>query len=162
MQCFTLSWSRLCWCMSPEKLLFCYHLPTRGRAGVKLGDAWYVANVSIIFDAPCLFYTNCFVFCLHFVTFLCIFWTNLLTRCHRANSYFLLFFCFRKVTQEIFSKLDETKVEVPIYLTRRRSPKERRRGARGQPHHKVARATPWPRHQVVWTPDLPLTSPFRL
>jgi hypothetical protein len=27
-------WSRLCWCMSPQKLLFCYHLPTRGRAGV--------------------------------------------------------------------------------------------------------------------------------
>jgi hypothetical protein len=26
-------------CMSPQKLLFCYHLPTRGRAGVKLGDA---------------------------------------------------------------------------------------------------------------------------
>jgi hypothetical protein len=24
---------------SPQKLLFCYHLPTRGRAGVKLGDA---------------------------------------------------------------------------------------------------------------------------
>jgi hypothetical protein len=25
--------------------------------------------------------------------------------------YFLLFFCFRKVTQEIFSELDETKAE---------------------------------------------------
>jgi hypothetical protein len=59
-------WSRLWWCMSPQKLFFCYHLPTRGRAGVKLGDAWYVSNVSIIFDAPCLFYTICFMFCLHF------------------------------------------------------------------------------------------------
>jgi hypothetical protein len=48
-------WSRLCWCMSPQKLLFCYHLTTWGRVGVKLGDAWYVSNVSIIFDAPCLF-----------------------------------------------------------------------------------------------------------
>jgi hypothetical protein len=66
-------WSRLWWCMSPQKLLFCYHLPTRGRAGVKLGDAWYVSNVYIIFDAPCLFYTICFMFCLHFVAFLCIF-----------------------------------------------------------------------------------------
>jgi hypothetical protein len=53
-QCL-LWWSRLWWCMSPQKLLFCYHLPTRGRAGVKLGDAWYVSNVSIIIDAPCLF-----------------------------------------------------------------------------------------------------------
>ena len=33
---------------------FCfYHLPTRGRAGIKLGDAWYVSNVSIIFIVPC-------------------------------------------------------------------------------------------------------------
>jgi hypothetical protein len=24
--------------MSPQKLFFCYHLPTRGRVGVKLGD----------------------------------------------------------------------------------------------------------------------------
>jgi hypothetical protein len=28
-------------------------------------------------------------------------------------------------------------------------------GARGQPHHRVAWATPWPRHQVVWTPGPP-------
>jgi hypothetical protein len=33
---FRALWSRLCWCMSPQKLLFCYH-------------------ISIIFDAPCLF-----------------------------------------------------------------------------------------------------------
>jgi hypothetical protein len=26
------------------------------------GVGWYVANTSIIFDAPCLFYTNCFMF----------------------------------------------------------------------------------------------------
>jgi hypothetical protein len=81
--------------------------------------------------------------------------TNLLTRCHCASSYFLLFLCLRKVTQEIFSKLDEMKAKVPIYLTRRRSPKEKRRGARRQPHHRVAQATPWPRHQVVWAPGPP-------
>jgi hypothetical protein len=153
MQCFTLSWSRLCWCMSPQKLLFCYHLPTRGRAGVMLGDAWYVANVSIIFDAPCLFYTItlCFVYTSwHFYAFS---GTNLLTRCHSASSCFLMFLCFRKVIQEIFSELDKMKDKVPIYLTRRQSPKERRRGARGQPHHRVARATPWPCHQVVWAPS---------
>jgi hypothetical protein len=28
--------------------------------------------------------------------------------------YFLLFLCFRKVTQEIFSELDETKAKPPI------------------------------------------------
>jgi hypothetical protein len=67
-------WSRLWWCMSLQKLFFCYRLPTRGRAGVKLGDAWYVSNISIIFYDPCLFYTICFMFCLHFVVFLCDFW----------------------------------------------------------------------------------------
>jgi hypothetical protein len=66
-------WSRLWWCMSPQNLLFCYHLPTRGRAGVKLGDAWYVLNVSIIFDAPCLFIHYLLCVLLHFVVFLCIF-----------------------------------------------------------------------------------------
>jgi hypothetical protein len=54
-----------------------------------------------------------------------------------------------KVTQEIFSELDETKAEVPNYLTRRRSPKESRRRTKGRPHLVVARATPRSRHQGV-------------
>jgi hypothetical protein len=66
-------WSRLWWCMPPQKLFFCYHLPTRGRAGVKLRDAWYVSNVSIIFDAPWLFIHHLLCVLLHFVVFLCIF-----------------------------------------------------------------------------------------
>jgi hypothetical protein len=81
--------------------------------------------------------------------------TNLLTRCHSASSLFLLFLCFRKATQEIFSELDETKAEVPKYLTRRRSPKMRRRGARGSPYPRVAQPRPWPRHQGVSLPGPP-------
>jgi hypothetical protein len=65
---------------------------------------------------------------------------------------FLLFLCFRKATQEIFSELDETKAEVPIFPDTRRSPKKRRRGARGQAHPRVARPTPSPCHQGVWPP----------
>jgi hypothetical protein len=68
---------------------------------------------------------------------------------------FLLFLCFRKATQEIFSELDETKVEVPIFPDARQSAKLRQRGTRGQPHHRVARASPWPCHQVVGPPSLP-------
>jgi hypothetical protein len=117
---------------------------------------WYVSNISIFFDAPCLFYTNCFVFCLHFAAFLCIF----LEQTYYQDATvpvpcFLLFLCFKKVTQEIFSELDETKAEVPIYMTRRRSPEERRRQTKGQPYHRVARATTWPHHQVVWPPGPP-------
>jgi hypothetical protein len=66
-------WSRLWWCMSPQKLLICYYLPTRERAGVNLGDAWYVLNVFIIFDAPCLLIHHLFCVLLHFAVFLCIF-----------------------------------------------------------------------------------------
>jgi hypothetical protein len=62
---------------------------------------------------------------------------------------FLLFLCFRKVTQEIFSELHKTKAEPPIFIEALRRPKTRRRGARGQPHHQGARPSPWPRPPVV-------------
>jgi hypothetical protein len=68
---------------------------------------------------------------------------------------FLLFLCFRKATQEIFLELDEIKAKVPIFTDTRQSPKQRRRGTRGQPHHRVARASPWPCHQVVGPPGPP-------
>jgi hypothetical protein len=81
---------------------------------------------------------------------------------------FLLFLCFRKATQEIFSELDETKANVPIFPDTRRSPKMRRRGTRGRPLHATARATPWPHRAVVWAPSplsdaalLPIYSPRR-
>src|SRR6266567_4230828 len=41
--------------------------------------------------------------------------TNLLTICRGASSLFSVVFGFRKVTQEIFSELDETKAETPIF-----------------------------------------------
>jgi hypothetical protein len=66
--------------------------------------------------------------------------------------FFLLFLCFRKVTHEIFSELDEIKAEVPNYLTQRRIPKEIRRRTRGRPHLLVAQAPPWSRHQGVCPP----------
>jgi hypothetical protein len=69
---------------------------------------------------------------------------------------FPLFLCFRKATQEIFSELDKTKAKVPIFPDMRQSPKQRRRGARGQPHHGVARPAPGPCHQVVGPPGPPL------
>jgi hypothetical protein len=68
---------------------------------------------------------------------------------------FLLFLCFRKATQEIFSELDETKAEPPIFLDTSQSLKMRRRGARGRPHPRAARARPWPRHQGVSHPGPP-------
>jgi hypothetical protein len=118
-QCL-LRWSRLWWCMSPKKLLFCFHLPTRGRAGVKLGDAWYVSNVSIIFwcSMLVLHHLLCVLFTLHgvFMRFPKLtYWQDATV----PVPYFLLFLCFRKATQEIFLELDETSSKTPIFPGRR-------------------------------------------
>jgi hypothetical protein len=70
-------------------------------------------------------------------------------------SYFLLFLCFSKATQELFSELDETKAGPPIFPDKRRSLKMRRRGARGRPHPRAGRPSPGPRHQGVRPPGSP-------
>jgi hypothetical protein len=75
----------------------------------------HMLQTYIIFDAPCLFYTNCFMFVYTSWHFYAFYGTNLLTRCHSANSCFLLFLYFRKVIQEIFSELDESKAKPPIF-----------------------------------------------
>ena len=59
---------------------FCfYHLPTRGRAGIKLGDAWYISNISIFFDCSMLLYYLFWMLMGFILHFYIIFWTNLLT-----------------------------------------------------------------------------------
>ena len=59
---------------------FCfYHLPTRGRAGIKLGDAWYVSNVSIIYEAFMLYYYLFWMIMGFIIHFYITFGTNLLT-----------------------------------------------------------------------------------
>jgi hypothetical protein len=90
------------------------------------------------------------VFCYTLWHFFAFSRTNLLTRCHSASSLFLLFFYFRKATQEIFSELDGTKAKIPIFPEAWRSPKHRWRGARRQPHHAMARATPGRAGPTLW------------
>ena len=63
----------------PHQKFYFYHLPTRGRAGTKLGDAWYVSNVSIIFDCSMLLYYPFWMFMGFTLHFYIIFGTNLLT-----------------------------------------------------------------------------------
>ena len=65
-------------CHSASKILF-YHLPTRGRAGIKLGDAWYVSNVSIIYEAFMLYYYVFWMIMGFLIHFYITFGTNLLT-----------------------------------------------------------------------------------
>jgi hypothetical protein len=74
---------------------------------------------------------------------------------------FLMFLCFRKVTQEIFSELDETKPEPPIFPGRETKTEGEPEGGQGKPHqgvaHPLARATTW-----CGGPGAPLTPPLRL
>ena len=72
---------------------FCfYHLPTRGRAGIKLGDAWYVSNVSIIFDCSMLYYLLFWTILGFIIHFYIIFATNLLTGGPAQNCSFFAYF----------------------------------------------------------------------
>ena len=76
---------------------FCfYHLPTRGRAGIKLGDAWYVSNVSIIFDCSMLYYYLFWMIMGFILHFYISFGTNLLTGGLAQNCCFLPISVFRR------------------------------------------------------------------
>ena len=76
---------------------FCfYHLPTRGRAGIKLGDAWYVSNVSIIFDCSMLYYLLFWTLLGFIIHFYIIFGTNLLTGGPAHIAVFLPISVFRR------------------------------------------------------------------
>ena len=78
-----------------QKLCFC-HLPTRGRAGIKLGDAWYVSNVSIIFDCSMLYYLLFWTLLGFIIHIYIIFGTNLLTGGPTQNCCFLPVLGFRR------------------------------------------------------------------
>ena len=72
---------------------FCfYHLPTRWRAGIKLGDAWYVSNVSIIFDCSILYYLLFWTLLGFIIHFYIILGTNLLTGGPAQNCCFFAYF----------------------------------------------------------------------
>ena len=78
----------------PHQKICFYHLPTRGRAGVKLGDTWYVSNVSLIFYCSMLLYYPFWMFMGFTLHFYIIFGTNLLTGGPAQNCCFGLFQSF--------------------------------------------------------------------
>jgi hypothetical protein len=79
-----------------KNYFFCYHLPTRGRAGVKLGDADASPTHPYFLMLHACFYTICLVFrytSWHFYVFS---GANLLTSRHSASSLFSAIFVFQK------------------------------------------------------------------
>ena len=81
---------------TPHQKFRFYHLPTRGRAWIKLGDAWYVSNVSIIFDCSMLCYLLFWAILGFIIHFYIIFRTNLLTGDPAQNCCFLPISVFRR------------------------------------------------------------------
>ena len=83
---------------TPHQKFSFYHLPTRGRAGIKLGDAWYVSNVSIIYDCSMLYYLLFWTILGFIFHFYIIFGTNLLTGGPTQNCCF--FFAYFSVSKK--------------------------------------------------------------
>ena len=85
-----------------------------------------------------------------FIQYLAFSGTKLLTRCHSASSCFLLFLCFRKVAQEIFTEFNGTKSRRPIFMKGRDCQKGTSGRPAKRPHMAQARAGPGPRLAYVW------------
>ena len=86
---------KLCQSITPHQKFSFYPLPTRGRAGIKLGDAWYVSIVSIIFDCSMLLYLLFWAILGFIIHFYIIFGTNLLTEGPAQICCFMLISVFR-------------------------------------------------------------------
>jgi hypothetical protein len=100
-------------------------------------------------------YTICFVFCYTSWCFYAFSRTNLLMRCHSASSYFCCFCVPEKLHRKYSRNCMKQKPKFPFFPEASRSPKLRRKRTRSQENHRVARPSPWPRHQVVWPPGPP-------
>ena len=81
---------------TPHQKFCFYHLPTRGRAGIKLGDAWYVSNISIIFDFSMLYHLLFWTILGFIFHFYIIFGTNLLIGGPAQNCCFFAYFSVSK------------------------------------------------------------------
>jgi hypothetical protein len=105
----------LCWLHVTSKIIFVITYLLEDEQELSLGMLDTLQTYLQFFMLHACFtpIALCFVYTWwHFYAFS---GNNLLKRCHSVSSCFLLFLYFRKVTQEIFSKLDETKAKPPIF-----------------------------------------------
>ena len=93
---------------TPHQKFYFYHLPTWGRVGIKLGDAWYVSNLSIIFDCSMLYYLLFWTLLGFIIHFYIIFGTNQLTGRPARIVVFCLFQSFAEKEYQTESKRNET------------------------------------------------------
>jgi hypothetical protein len=95
------------------------------------------------------------VFCYTLWCFYAFFGTNLLTRCHSASSLFsAVFVCQKSYTGNILG-IGRNKSRSSYFSRHEMESKAETEEGSTQAHHRVARPTPDPRHQVVWPPGPP-------
>jgi hypothetical protein len=95
------------------------------------------------------------VFCYTSWRFYAFSGTNLLTRCHSASSLFSAVFVFQKSYTGNILGIGWNKSRSSYFFQHETGSKAETEGASRQAHHRVARPTPGPRHQVVWPPGPP-------
>ena len=95
--------------MSPQKLSFVITYLLEDEQELSLGMLIHCKHIYNFWCSMLVLHQFLYVLFTLRYTFYAFSGTNLLTRCRSASSCFLLFLCFRKVVQEIFSELDETK-----------------------------------------------------
>ena len=137
----------------PHQKFYFYHLPTRGRAGIKLGDVWYVSNVSIIFDCSMLLYYLFWMLMGFILHFYIIFWTNLLTGGPAQIAvFFCLFQCFEGKEYQTESKRNETFRNVIFWTNMIQRTWSGRQAINEEATRQGARLPPWARPPPSWGP----------
>jgi hypothetical protein len=100
-------------------------------------------------------YTICLVFCYTSWCFYAFSGTNLLTRCHSASSLFSAVFVFQKSYTGNILGIGRNKSRTFYFYRSFAKTEDETEGARGQPHHRGARPSPWPRPPMVRPPGPP-------
>ena len=144
---------KLCQSITPHRKFSFYHLPTRGRAVIKLGDAWYVSNVSIIFYCSMLLYLLFWTILGFIFHFYIIFGTNLLSRGPAQNCCFFAYFSISR--KQNIKRSPNGKKPLGMWFShqirsRRLGPSDKKATRRSQGWR--AHPTPWARPPASWPP----------
>jgi hypothetical protein len=100
-------------------------------------------------------YTICLVFCYTSWRFNAFSGTNLLTRCHSASSLFSAVFVFQKSYTGNILRIGWNKSWTSYFYRSFAKTEDEMEGARGWPHHRGVRPSPWPRPPMVSPPGPP-------
>jgi hypothetical protein len=100
-------------------------------------------------------YTICFEFCYTSWHFYAFSKTNLLTRCHSASFLFSAVFVFQKSYTGYILGIGRNKSRTSYFYRSFTKTEDEIEGARGQPHHRGARPSPWPHPPMVRPPGPP-------